>query len=340
MPLLTPPPAAPQRGDRTTFASRVDAFITWLINFVTELVALVSNLNSIAAGGAYAIPCVAWGDFSTTAAGNGRLAIVGADQTQATNIYVNTIDSRGKNVQQMLSDVFSSTSGAKACLTISAQGDPSKWISYRVTAWSYGGFATAGKLDVVCVGYSGANPIPVGTSVNVQITRTGDKGDKGDKGADANLLMPILYVREEFAQGSNPTGYGTTSPQARRFNTVRANSITGASLSANQIALPAGTYDFEGAAPTATGTNHRLALYNVTDGAFTEIGRAGYEFSPGGGTVVNDYASIRGRLVIPAQKTFELRHYVSNSSSATSWGTYSNLVGNEIYAELTFWKLA
>lgn len=44
-PSLTPTPTpAPQRGDRTTFSARVDAFITWLTTGVTEFGLLATNV--------------------------------------------------------------------------------------------------------------------------------------------------------------------------------------------------------------------------------------------------------------------------------------------------------
>lgn len=51
----TPPPIdpvptpVPQRGDRTTFSSRVDAFIVWLINAVTQFGAVATNVFNNAA---------------------------------------------------------------------------------------------------------------------------------------------------------------------------------------------------------------------------------------------------------------------------------------------------
>lgn len=43
-PSMTPVPTpAPVRNDRTTFSSRVDALVTWLVTFVTELVAALLN---------------------------------------------------------------------------------------------------------------------------------------------------------------------------------------------------------------------------------------------------------------------------------------------------------
>jgi hypothetical protein len=46
-PSMTPAPTpAPQRSDRTTFSSRVDAFVTWLITAVSEFSAAMSNVSA------------------------------------------------------------------------------------------------------------------------------------------------------------------------------------------------------------------------------------------------------------------------------------------------------
>lgn len=43
-PTINTPPDGPQRGDRATFAGRVDAFITWLIAAVVQFAALAENV--------------------------------------------------------------------------------------------------------------------------------------------------------------------------------------------------------------------------------------------------------------------------------------------------------
>lgn len=47
-PNLTPAPAAPQRSDPSTFASRADAFLTWWVDVIAELNAFVIWVQSIA----------------------------------------------------------------------------------------------------------------------------------------------------------------------------------------------------------------------------------------------------------------------------------------------------
>lgn len=45
-PVITPPPATPQRGNRSTFSNLFDAFILWLVAFVTEIGLLAANVYS------------------------------------------------------------------------------------------------------------------------------------------------------------------------------------------------------------------------------------------------------------------------------------------------------
>jgi hypothetical protein len=42
-PTISPAPVAPQRGDRTTFSARVDAFLNWLVGAVAQFGAVATN---------------------------------------------------------------------------------------------------------------------------------------------------------------------------------------------------------------------------------------------------------------------------------------------------------
>jgi hypothetical protein len=176
---LTPPPAAPQRGDRTTFASRVDAFITWLINFVTELVALVANLDSIAAGGAYAIPYKFSSSTADTDPGVWWLRLNSATQGSVTVIRVSNIGLDGKDWSSLYDSVQASTSATKGSIKVTKLSDPSKWIVFDIT----GGISNPGgyrNIIGTVRNISGANPFADGDGLILQIQRTGDKGDTGN----------------------------------------------------------------------------------------------------------------------------------------------------------------
>jgi hypothetical protein len=326
---LTPPPLAPQRNDRSTFSARLDAFITWLINFVTELVSLVANLNSIAAGGAYAIPYVGWGngDPATVAGANGRLVIPGA-QNAVASIWFNIFDARGKNMKSMFDDVFSSTSATKGYVTLFAQGDPSRWISYRVTSWAYDSATTRGVLGVSCTGYSDPNPLQAGEGQVMQITRTGDKGDTISD-------TPTMIVREQQAAGvGSATSLVAGTWVKRLLNSTAVNTIPLATLSNGVLSLPAGNYEMRADAVGIQCGAHKIRLINTIDG-ISEYGTP--ELAPTG-TAVSNRSFVTWRFSINAAKTFELQHRVTSSAVGGAAASFDSTP--ELYAQVKIKKVS
>jgi hypothetical protein len=325
------PPAAPQRGDRTTFASRVDAFITWLIGFVTELIAVVANLNSIAAGGAYSIQYTYRSSSSFVGSSAGGILAI-----KAASIQLDTKSLGGASVAALLSATGDSTSTLKGFIRLQKISDTSKWAVYSVTSYAQGGSGLYGDIFGTLVNSStGGNPFADGESVMLFFDRTGDKGETG---SPSNLVAPMLHLQERYADGTSPTG--SSSPLARNLNSTLINTITGASLSSGQITLPAGTYDFEGSAPSYSGLAHRVALYNNTDSTVVVPGPSRYAFVSSSSSCYNDYAEVRGRFVIASSKTFTLLHYVSNTTSFP-FGWAAAITGSvgEIYSELIIKKV-
>jgi hypothetical protein len=152
----------------------------------------------------------------------------------------------------------------------------------------------------------------------------------------------LLHVQDQKASG---TSGGALSPNAevvRTLNIAVTNTISGASLSGNQITLPAGTYDVEATAPAYAVGGHRLRLYNVTDAATAVVGKsanAPYTASLG----VQNEAGLTGRFTIAAAKVFELRHYSKlNSGFGDSAGQAAGATGYgvEVYADLRVRKVS
>ena len=181
MPILTPPPTTPQRGDKSTFSTRLDAFITWIVTFVAQLLSLVSSLNTLAAGSAYAIPYAV--DVASTAdadPGNGVLRFNTASQNAATVIFTDLLGSDGVDYTGILDQLDASTSLTKGQLSIVKMGDPTKYLTFNVTARTVA--AGYRKLAVTNIGGSSASPFVAGDSLVLKFTRAGDKGDTGTAG--------------------------------------------------------------------------------------------------------------------------------------------------------------
>lgn len=150
-----------------------------------------------------------------------------------------------------------------------------------------------------------------------------------------------MLVTEEKAAGvaAGASVAGTFS--VRALNTVRSNTIQGASLSSPQLTLPAGTYRISASAP-ANGVNlHAVRLYNVSDSATAILGTSenttSFAATPGETTVTRSF--VQGRLVLTAQKVFELRHFCQETVSS-GLGSPANAGGNEVYAMIEIIKEA
>jgi hypothetical protein len=343
MPLLTPPPSKPQRRVRATFTSLLDGFIAWLVDtFYNELLALVASLNSLAAGGAYAIPYA----FNTGVAGadptNGKLSVNNALVGSATAIYVSWYNSAGGLVNAYLNSINTSTSAVKGDIRLVSMTDPSRYVIFGfngITADS----GTYKTLSVFFRSSTMSGTFNASEPVMLQFSRTGDKGDTGP------VYTPgVLHLREEKASGTAgtaPTNLGT-GLWRRPINTVKTNTMSGASLASDQFVLPAGTHEIDGGGFSMVSTGsagatyyHKMALYNVTDGVYALIGGNAMSSAPTGSTAYQSTdAPLRGSITIAAAKTFELRHLTPSATlqapSAASTGQV------EVYTDIFIKKVA
>ena len=146
----------------------------------------------------------------------------------------------------------------------------------------------------------------------------------------------LLHVRDEKANGT-AGGTNIAGVNIRDLNTIKTNEITGASVSSNQITLPAGTYYIDGSAPTyRTGYGH-VYLYNVTDSANEIYGYNDYANPTDGAS----RSHVIGRFTIASQKVFELRHYAHTAFATYGLGLFMNYNSlPSTYAEVQIWRTA
>jgi hypothetical protein len=161
--------------------------------------------------------------------------------------------------------------------------------------------------------------------------------------ADARYTgIGYMLVRDEKATNTFAGSSVTTAMptgQTRVLNTTLANTIAGASLSANQITLPAGTYRLQAKAPS-TSNAHRAYLYNVTDSVVQILGTSENTLV-GASDPISSSSLVTGRFVIEATKVFELRHYTSEAIANIGLGTVMNNSGYvEVFSEVQIIKEA
>jgi hypothetical protein len=315
---------------RATFNSLVDGFVAWFVDtFYNDMVALVSGLNSLASGTAYSIPY----KFSTATAdadpGIWYLRLDNLTQNASAVIRVSTTGSNGKSYATILDTLDDSTSAVKGSLTLQSMSDPSKFLQFNVTGLI--GTGSYRNITVAGTGGSATSPFTADDGLVLKFSRTGDKGDVGPM-----QTFPTIYVRAEHASGTSPGSVGAAATwTTRTLNTVKSNSITGASLASNAVTLPAGTYEYEGSAPAQAVNGHQTQLYNVTDSAVIDMGTSEYASNASSGA---NRSVLRGQFVLASAKAVAIRHWTV--AAVGTYGIAASTGSNEVYAEIRFRKIA
>lgn len=321
---FTTPPPVPQRGDRATFSSRVDAFLTWFVNMIGELGMFLASLTRLAAGGTFSTPYRF--TYSATGLGSG-----GEIQypSAGSSLYADTTDSSGVSVATLLASFTAgSLNVVKGSIRIVQVNDPTKYMVFNVTSYaavsSYATF-TVGRVDG-----GPANAIDEGADVVMFFQRNGDKGENGN--------IPILRITDTRAPGTSG-GAAVAGFQTRTLNTLQVNEITGASISGNNIILPAGTYEWDVRAPASGVTLHQISLFNVTDNVLAIQGSSALSNASGESTVCTD-SWVKGRLVLTAQKTLNIRHYCTIANSSNGLGlALPAAAGSSVFTDVTVRKV-
>lgn len=175
--------------------------------------------------------------------------------------------------------------------------------------------------------------------INTNALRLKDAGTELAKlstTAKRNLAGAIaIFVDQQVANtaAQSSTGSGTTN--TLRLGTTHVNTLTGASLAANQVTLAAGRYETELEAHVINGVGGYVELYNVTASAVQQT-TSSVEIRGTRATGLSGGATIRGTglFEIISTQVFELR---ARTTSASTYGSPLNLNSKaERYQSLTF----
>jgi hypothetical protein len=149
----------------------------------------------------------------------------------------------------------------------------------------------------------------------------------------------VAYFRDEQTSGTNGGTFTSGSFVTRVLNSTVVNTISGCTLTSNQVSLPAGTYWIIGNAPALNCDSHRALIYNVTDSATALLGASG---SLSTSATVNDgsIAIVQGPITIASTKTISLRHRCQTTRATNGLGLAASFSETEIYAQLWIWKVS
>ena len=144
----------------------------------------------------------------------------------------------------------------------------------------------------------------------------------------------LLHVQDQKSSGNG--GASSVGFQTRDLNTILTNEITGASLSSNQITLPAGTYYIDAEVPGYRCTRHNAHLNNDTDSRIEVVGTPQYTAEA---SDVTNCSFINGRFTISAQKNFSITHYF-DLANANGYGISTGNSELSIFTNVRIWRTA
>ena len=125
--------------------------------------------------------------------------------------------------------------------------------------------------------------------------------------------------------------------QDRVLNTEQYMGISGASLAANVITLPTGTYKVKAICPAYWVHSHQARLYNVTDATVAVLGTSA---STSTNTTPVTSSFVKGVFTIAAEKTFKIQHRCENTKGTDGFGISNDFGLDEIYTVAKFTKIA
>lgn len=149
---------------------------------------------------------------------------------------------------------------------------------------------------------------------------------------------PVLEIKfqDQQTSGTNGGNFTTGAPRTRVVNTKVTDETGLASVSSNQMTLPAGEYLIDASAPATACDGHYLLLYNVTAGTTLCTGSGAHSSS-----TTQTRAFLSDKFTVAAGQALELRHECKTTRNTDGLGTAMNISGKlEIFADIRFVKIA
>lgn len=322
-------PDAPDPANDTpqAFNQKAAAMVLAQKAIIPQLNAALAQFNAALAGGAYAIPFV----FSTATVasdpGAGYMRLDNANVANASQLLLSTSSAAQKAVNAYVQGAMQSSSFAKATVRISSL-DGSRYVVYKSTGIT-SPTGAYNVLSLLFVSSPGANFVS-GETLMVFFQPTGDKGD-------TSAATPVLWVRDIRVAGTAGDNAAAGGYVVRALNDTRKNTIPSATVSANRVTLPPGTYRGGATAVAYAVNSHQCYFYNVTGGAVIAEGSAARAATG----VVSESEIAFMEFTTTGTAVFELRHWTNTNTVGGLGAPSSNNVGlSEVYAQLYLEKIA
>lgn len=171
---------------------------------------------------------------------------------------------------------------------------------------------------------------------------TGATGPQGSTGAPGPISVvsstPYICFQDQKSSGTAGGTFTSGAWQTRTLNTVISNDGNLASLLANQITLPAGTYRCNISCPAWAVGRHQARLQNITAGNTLLLGTS--EWTNTGGSGAETRSVIAGRFSLSTATVIQVQHQGVTTEATNGFGVEAGsgfTVAMEVYAIAEFW---
>jgi len=163
----------------------------------------------------------------------------------------------------------------------------------------------------------------------------------GSLQTDANERLGVhnlLHVQDQKGAGTAGGTFTTGAWRTRVLNTVVVNNITGASLSANQITLPAGRYFISAKCPGFAVNTHCSRVQSTAPTA-TTLATGSVAYASGNSTTTDTF--LDAILDLATDSTIELQHVCSGTKETDGFGVGGNLgQAYNVFASIKIWRIS
>lgn len=151
-----------------------------------------------------------------------------------------------------------------------------------------------------------------------------------------SLTSTVIVVADEKAAGTEGGTFTQDAWQTRVLNTLKVNDGTTASLSSNQVTLPAGDYECWASAPAFAVEEHMIRLQNITGTATIATGT-----SENAAAAVNASTSstLYTKFTLGVSSALEIQHRCVATKTDRGFGEDTNFGTVETYAIVMFRKV-
>lgn len=152
---------------------------------------------------------------------------------------------------------------------------------------------------------------------------------------DLTAASRSFIIQDQKASGTTG-GTSLNNFNTRVLNTIVKNTISGASLAANAITLPAGTFRVWASAPAYAAGPHQLFLYSAGVSGYVLKGSS--QSMAGTGNANQEPSVLFGEFTIASAENFILKHWIRDVGADALGAAVSSGI-TEVYAQILIEKI-